>query len=34
VHYVIDVDGTDWIVYSGAHVAPGDVMGLRLRGAP
>jgi iron(III) transport system ATP-binding protein len=34
VHYVIDVDGTDWIVYSGAHVAPGDVMGLRLRGTP
>ncbi|HET8613885.1 MAG TPA: ABC transporter ATP-binding protein [Actinomycetales bacterium] len=32
VHYVVDVDGTDWLVYSGAHAAPGEQIGIRLRG--
>jgi iron(III) transport system ATP-binding protein len=34
VHYVVDVGGTDWLLYSSAQAAPGDVVGIRLKATP
>jgi hypothetical protein len=33
VHYVVDVGGIDLLMYSGAHVAPGETIGVRLKEA-